>query len=181
MMRMMKIYVLILGLALGMWSCDDFLTVRPKSDILESDLFATSVGVEDALYGVYAKLGQSALYGEDMTWGVVDLMAQYFLLNTNHGSDRYAVAQFSHENTDARARYGAMWIQMYQTIGYTNNLINALSAKDENSMRYYSIYLGEALGVRAFCILIWFDCLPRTWQGSRKLGEYLMCGNGLLW
>ncbi len=150
MMRMMKIYVLILGLALGMWSCDDFLTVRPKSDILESDLFATSVGVEDALYGVYAKLGQSALYGEDMTWGVVDLMAQYFLLNTNHGSDRYAVAQFSHENTDARARYGAMWIQMYQTIGYTNNLINALSAKDENSMRYYSIYLGEALGVRAF-------------------------------
>ena len=104
MMRMMKIYVLILGLALGMWSCDDFLTVRPKSDILESDLFATSVGVEDALYGVYAKLGQSALYGEDMTWGVVDLMAQYFLLNTNHGSDRYAVAQFSHENTDARAR-----------------------------------------------------------------------------
>lgn len=57
MMRMMKIYVLILGLALGMWSCDDFLTVRPKSDILESDLFATSVGVEDALYGDLCQIG----------------------------------------------------------------------------------------------------------------------------
>lgn len=146
----MKIYVLILGLVVGMWSCDDFLTVRPKSDILESDLFATSEGVEDALYGIYASLGHSTLYGEDMTWGAVDLMAQYFLLNKNHGNDRYAVAQFSHENTAARGKYGTMWSQMYRTIGYTNNLINALSAKDESSMRYYSIYLGEALGIRAF-------------------------------
>ena len=104
----MKIYVLILGLVIGMCSCDDFLTVRPKSDILERDLFATSEGVEDALYGIYASLGHSALYGEDMTWGVVDLMAQYFLLTPNHGNDRYAIGQFSHENTDARARYGTM-------------------------------------------------------------------------
>ena len=152
----MKIYVLILGLVVGMWSCDDFLTVRPKSDILESDLFSTSEGVEDALYGVYASLGHSTLYGEDMTWGVVDLMAQYFLLTSNHGDARYAIGQFSHEGTAARGRYGTMWSQMYQTIGYTNNLINALSAKDENSMKYYSIYLGEALGVRAF---LHFDLL----------------------
>ena len=146
----MKIYVLILGLVIGMCSCDDFLTVRPKSDILERDLFATSEGVEDALYGIYASLGHSALYGEDMTWGVVDLMAQYFLLTPNHGNDRYAIGQFSHENTDARARYGTMWTEVYKTIGYTNNLINNLLDKDENSMRYYSTYLGEALGIRAF-------------------------------
>ena len=146
----MKIYILILGLMIGMWSCDDFLTIRPKSDILESDLFATSEGVEDALYGIYASLGHNELYGEDMTWGVVDLMAQYFLLTPDHGTDRYAIGQFSHENVAAKGRYASMWSLMYRTIGYTNNLINALSDKDENSMRYYDLYIGEALGIRAF-------------------------------
>lgn len=149
-MQVMKVYVMILGLIIGMYSCDDFLTVRPKSDILEKDLFATSEGVEDALYGVYVSMGKPDLYGEYLTWGGIDLMAQYFKLSTAHGDVRYAIGRFSHEATDARSKYGVIWNQMYQTIGYTNNLINALLDKDTNSMKYYSIYLGEALGIRAF-------------------------------
>lgn len=146
----MKVYILILGLIIGIWSCDGFLTVRPKSDITENDLFTTPEGIEDALYGVYARMSHEDLYGQDMTWGIIDMMAQYFELSGEQGSDRYAVGQFRHESNDARAKYETMWAGMYEAIGYTNNVINGLLKKDENSMRYYSIYLGEALGVRAF-------------------------------
>ncbi len=143
-------YILLLGLIVGIWACDDFLTVRPKSDTTEDDLFATPEGVEDALYGVYARLGHTDLYGQDMTWGIVDMMAQYFKLNGNQGEDRYMIGQFKHEATSARAKYESMWRGMYEAIGYTNNVINALQKQDEGAMRYYSIYLGEALGLRAF-------------------------------
>lgn len=30
-------YILLLGLIVGIWACDDFLTVRPKSDTTEDD------------------------------------------------------------------------------------------------------------------------------------------------
>ena len=77
----MRVYVLLLGLIIGMWSCEDFLTIRPKSDITEEDLFAKPDGVEDALNGVYAQLGLTDLYGQNMTWGIVDMPTQYFKLN----------------------------------------------------------------------------------------------------
>ena len=146
----MKVYVLILVLIMGMWSCEDFLTIRPKSDITEEDLFAKSDGVEDALYGVYARLGHTDLYGQNMTWGIVDMPAQYFKVDGQQGQDCLQASQFTHDGPDARATYGTMWTGMYEAIGYANNVINALTKKDESSMKYYSIYLGEALGVRGF-------------------------------
>lgn len=146
----MKVYILILGLVMGLWSCDNFLTVRPKSDVTEDDLFATSEGIEDALYGVYARIGHTDLYGQDMTWGIVDVMAQYFKLTGEQGNDRYDIGQFKHESNYARDKYESMWMGMYEAIGYTNNVINGLLKKDEHSIQYYSVYLGEALGVRAF-------------------------------
>ena len=45
------------------WGCDDFLTVKPKSDIKDVELFSTAEGCEDAIYGAYAKLGADGLYG----------------------------------------------------------------------------------------------------------------------
>ena len=146
----MRVYVLLLGLIIGMWSCEDFLTIRPKSDITEEDLFAKPDGVEDALNGVYAQLGLTDLYGQNMTWGIVDMPTQYFKLNGEQGENRYQTGRFIHDGSSARATYETMWTKMYQAIGYTNNIINALLKKDESSMKYYSIYLGEALGIRAF-------------------------------
>ena len=37
----------------------------------------------------------------------------------------------------------------YESIGYVNNVLRNLERKSENSMHYYKLYKGEALGLRA--------------------------------
>ena len=34
-------------------SCEDFLDVRPKQELVEGELFKSASGFEDAIYGVY--------------------------------------------------------------------------------------------------------------------------------
>ena len=49
-----------------------------------------------------------------------------------------------------------MWKQAYTAIGYVNNIIINLENKDEKAFKHYNIYLGEALGLRAY---LHFDLL----------------------
>ena len=152
----MKKYILVIGFIVGMCSCENFLTIRPKSDITEKNLFAEAEGVEDAIYGVYARMAHSNLYAQDMTWGIPDIMAQYFEVNELWDIVHKNAANFVHTNNDLRKKYESMWTAMYQAIGYANNIINALQKKDENSFEYYNTYLGEMIGIRAF---LHFDLL----------------------
>lgn len=145
----MKNYILILGVLLGMCSCNDFLTIRPKSDITEEELLTTSEGVEDALYGVYGKLAGVGLYGGAMTWKIPDMMAQYYEFDNSY-SNWTALVNYDKNSDYTREFHAGIWTQMYQAIGYVNNVVNSLLKQDENSMKYYSVYLGEALGLRAF-------------------------------
>ena len=56
--------MVLLALILGGSSCDSFLDVQPKGEVLEGDLLKDAKGFENALYGVYAKMGSTNLYGQ---------------------------------------------------------------------------------------------------------------------
>ena len=145
----MKRYILVLGILLIAWGCDDFLTVRPKSDIVESELFLTSEGFEDALYGAYAKMAKENLYGKNLSFYVPDVLAQMYTTGkSNEGMKE--MSQLHHNNDDVRDIYNGIWKEAYEAIGYVNNILKLLSLQDKSSMKYYSIYYGEALGLRAF-------------------------------
>ena len=49
--------IVLLALLIGGNSCDSFLDVQPKGEVLEGDLLKDAKGFENALYGVYAKMG----------------------------------------------------------------------------------------------------------------------------
>ena len=59
-------------------SCNDFLDVQPKGQNTEDQMFTTITGYEDAMFGVYGKLASSNLYGESLSWGLVDRLGQEF-------------------------------------------------------------------------------------------------------
>lgn len=145
----MKRYILILGILFIAWGCDDFLTVRPKSDIVESELFQTSEGFEDALYGVYAKMANENLYGKNLSFYVPDVLAQMYTTG-NSDETMKEMSRIHHNNDKVRGIYNGIWKEAYEAIGYVNNVINLLPLQDESSLKYYSIYYGEALGLRAF-------------------------------
>ena len=73
---MKKLAILWILAVLLLGGCDDFLTSRDKSQVLEKVLFTDREGVEDALYGIYAGLAKSGLYGAEMSYRL-DLLAQF--------------------------------------------------------------------------------------------------------
>ena len=63
----LKNIMVLLALLLGGSSCDSFLDVQPKGEVLEGDLLKDAKGFENALYGVYAKMGCKFI--KKVRWG----------------------------------------------------------------------------------------------------------------
>lgn len=128
-------------------SCERFLDVKPKAEIVEHIYFDTPEGFEDALYGAYSSLSRAELYGEHLSWGLVDGFAQYYK-KTFIDERVLGILTLDHERN--RGTYGSIWNRAYESIGYVNNVLRNLDRKDPSSMRHYNLYKGEALGLRAF-------------------------------
>ena len=152
----MKYLNIVLGclMAFSVVSCDDFLDVRPKAEKLESDLFKNAQGFEDAIYGVYGSLQNAALYGRYLTWGIPEVLAQNLESSNSVIAD---LAKYKYEeNDDLRSMFSNIWTTAYQTIGYTNNILNQLADWDKESLPLYNYYKGEMLAMRA---MLHFDLL----------------------
>ena len=83
----------ILGLLLIGASCNSWLDVAPEDQIMEKDLFEEREGFLMALNGVYLNMNSSSNYGGNLSAGIIDVMAQYYMLmivrRQKTGSKRY--------------------------------------------------------------------------------------------
>lgn len=139
---------------MALTSCDDFLDVRPKSEKVEKELFKTADGYESAIYGVYGSMQVTSLYGNELYWGLTDIMAQD--LDQNTTSSR-ALARYQYDsNSDLQTRFSNVWTAAYSSIGYANNVLKNLDGKSKNDLPLYNLYKGEMLAVRAY---LHFDLL----------------------
>ena len=66
----MKVYrnCLVLLVVIMTSACSDWLTVNPKNQKQEDDLFSTGTGYRTALNGIYQQLSEGTVYGREMTW-----------------------------------------------------------------------------------------------------------------
>ena len=128
-------------------SCEGFLDVNPDGQEKKEQLLSTKDGVESAMYGVYAKLRTSSLYGASMTYKHLDVLAQHF---DCAGNDIYTqLGQYNYSHSDVKSIFEAIWVSMYNNISNVNAVINCNLVK--NAEKYpYTVYKGEALGLRAF-------------------------------
>lgn len=143
----MKQYIItILILAQSIFcSCEDFLNVNPKSEVIDKDMFSTAEGFEDALSGVYASLVTENLYGSNLGWKIPEALSQDLILN----SYRLAYQDFNYEQDVLLIPdLNAIWLQMYERIGYVNNILGHM--EEDKAYPYFDLYKGEALGLRAF-------------------------------
>ena len=70
----------ILGLAVLMFAmiaCDDWLDVNASNQVDRNELFKSELGYAEALTGVYAKMCDGSLYGRELTYNILDIMAGY--------------------------------------------------------------------------------------------------------
>ena len=143
-----KNIMVLLALILGGSSCDSFLDVQPKGEVLEGDLLKDAKGFENALYGVYAKMGSTNLYGQNLSYSALDLMAQYYTSTNNEEVE--PLIKYDYTNTKAEDLFYNIWCDMYSNIAYANNVLEHLEKFSPADMQFYNIYKGEALGLRAF-------------------------------
>ena len=172
-MRKLNIMTIVLTSGLMLSSCGDFLDVRPDSQKLESDLFSTPQGFEDAIYGVYGSMQSANLYGKELLWGLTDIMAQDLDQNTesSRALSRYEYTQ----NNDLTMRFANVWSTAYTSIGYANNILSNLEGKSQESLPLYNLYKGEMLAVRAmlhFDILRLFCSTDESKQGIPYVTSY---------
>lgn len=151
----MKKRLIILSLvSILLGSCEDFLTPRDKSQVLEGTLFTNREGVEDALYGIYSSLASGSLYGVSIP-EYMDVLAQFYKPQQTTGTFSYMIA-YDHDHDATRSVYGSIWSGMYKVISDINNFLEKLDAWDGEKLTLMDVYRGEALGLRAY---LHFDLL----------------------
>lgn len=149
--------LLLFALVTGQISCNKFLDVRPKSEVKQDDLFSSKQGFMDALTGIYTQMTHRAAYGENLTFGFMDVLAQYYTASTSAEHRFYRTALYDYEDAAVKVRIGSIWSSVYNTIANDNNLLANIDAKHALfSEREFKLIKGEALGLRAF---LHFDLL----------------------
>ena len=96
-------------------SCDNFLDVHPKGEVVGKDLLTERKGFENALYGVYASMRNDKAYGAYMTYYIMDVLAQYFNCRGNSDIMDLSTCKYK-ENPEVTKVFFDIWSTMYQNI-----------------------------------------------------------------
>lgn len=155
-----KYYYLVL---IALSSCTSWLDVTPKDMIVEDDLFASYQGYRNSLNGIYERMAGKNLYGQETSWGFVDVVANLYYTGTGYigrYNDYYDVMSYKYEADGVRSIIANIWSEAYNIIANTNNLIQQVKKADSSLFplgdKEKGMIRGEALGIRAF---LHFDML----------------------
>lgn len=129
-------------------SCNDFLDVQPTGQLTEDEMFTDITGFEDAMFGIYGSLASSNLYGENLSWGMVDKIGQQFGYD-NQQNVSYFLNHYNYTNQQARQITDRVWGSMYTNIANVNNVLRHIN-DISTSPQERQLIQGEALGLRAF-------------------------------
>ena len=138
--------VMAVGIGIAATSCEGFLDITPDGQVKRDEMLATNEGVEDALYGVYAKLRNTTLYGQEMYFSSLEIMSQTLYCYGNTGVT--ALGQYDYNNTSVKNVFAMVWNDMYNNISNVNSVLNA-PLVDVATAYPANIYKGEALALRA--------------------------------
>ncbi len=139
-------------------SCNDWLDVSPKEDIKAEDFYVNENGFRDVLTGVYSLMSNSSTYGTQLSFGYVDVLAQYYnrILNTNH--IYFETKNYEYNEQSNEAQIAAIWTSQYKAIVNLNSMLLFIDDAQSvfSSDDAYRLIKGEATALRA---LLHFDLL----------------------
>lgn len=166
---MRKLYYLLLCLAgLSFTSCNDWLDVNPRSQIEADALFQTEEGFKQALNGVYIKMGQAPLYGNNASMYIPETMAQMWKIPSRSVNlAMYSLGNFDFTESDTEKTLSTTFEEYYNAIAQLNDILAHLKSNKDVRFEYNNDKLieGEILGLRAFLhldVLRFWGPVPAT-------------------
>ncbi len=140
--------------ALFLGSCNDWLDVKPRSEIPAKDLFESEEGFRDALIECYVRMNSESLYGLSMTMLDVEYLAQHWVYYSDD-SEFAAWKNFDYRHVAVETAVGNIYAGLYNVIVQANTVLTNLPEHGGviSSQQTRNIIEAEALAVRAFCHL----------------------------
>lgn len=152
----LKIIAVCLSGILVLGSCKKWIDVKPNDKLSEEMLFADKDGFLKALNGVYVELANTALYGQHMSVGTIDVLAQYYYL-TSTTQTNYYTTTFAYTQTAPKAAFEGIWKKAYELVVNSNIIISKCGESNPVlPAPYFGVVKGEALALRA---MLQFDML----------------------
>ena len=137
-------------------SCNDWLNVTPQGQVEAEDLYETTKGCNSAVGGVYYTLSGSNLFGQTLSYGLIDVLAQYWDLSTNTNHSYYPATTYDYTDQNVVGAFQNVWSQLYYAIAQCNAFIH-YSEPNQASIDNYNLLLGEVYGLRALAHMELFE------------------------
>lgn len=154
-----RIWIIMVLFSFLLSACEKWLDVKPEDEVDANVLFETGQGYRNALNGVYNDMAEVSMYGKEMTWGAVDVIAQLYSSFTQVTAWS-KMMDYAYKDTDTKSIISNIWSDTYTAITNCNNLIEQVSGEDPDVFVQGEIernlILGEAYALRAF---LHFDML----------------------
>ena len=117
-------YILILLLLCCITACNDWLEVAPQAEKEESEMFEKEAGFRNVLIGAYIRMKSNNLYGEDLTYGSIEMLAQHWTNTDDLG--KYLKA-YNYEQGDVETKINSFYGNLYKVIADVNGLLNNIN------------------------------------------------------
>jgi len=130
-------------------SCNKWLDITPKGNAEASEMLSTENGYNAALGGVYYLLTTNSLYGRELTYGMMDVLAQYWDLTNQTTHTYYKQSLYDYKDATTVSRIEKVWSTMYKAVAQINLILESLE-QNRDKIKYSELIEGEALALRAF-------------------------------
>ena len=155
-MKKLMIKTIILSLVMALTSCNSWLNVSPKTDMKAEDIFRTEEGFRDVLIGVYSLMATSDLYGKNLSYAYLDVLAQYYPNPRKATSAGYEhslknASEYKYTESGEEGRIATLWSEHYSAISNINEALVFIDANQSvfSSEDVHHIFKGEFLALRA--------------------------------
>ena len=113
-------------------SCSDWFDVSPKTDVKAGELLESEDGFMEALAGIYVSMTDDAAYGDNLSFGMLDQMAQLYDMIPDGATDRSEIYDYTNTTSggyNTKGKLADSWGKAYNIIANANNLLKWLDEK----------------------------------------------------
>lgn len=148
----MKVYIILSLLILGLCSCDSWLDVQSEQEVYEESMFEEGRGYYTAMNGLYILMSENVLYGANLSYGAMEAWSRSYEANSNLTTFT-DLANLDYQNSGPVSLAESIWLRCYKVIAEANNLIQNLEKDHDVVFKHgeltRNMILGEAYAIRA--------------------------------
>ena len=152
-------------------SCNDWLDVSPSTEKDKEDILSNQAGFRSALIGAYIRMKSGGLYGKEMTWGVVENLAQHWDFEKNSVGE--FLNKYDYKAALVESTMATLYNNLYKVIADVNSILEVIDKeKGVFAPGEYELIKGEATAIRAFChfdVLRLFGPIPGKLPSGKVL------------